>query len=167
MFLTFEVDLDMLPLDPRAKIQVCMSVRLAARARHTDRQTEISFYCAPLFLIINDNQSVWAFAVIFFRFTFLHVLYLERMNTVRNLKNNVERPGRGNSGFVLICMIYRNHSQIALMSQLGTWCHRLTHLTSPTVTHRWIQCMFYHTSASKCHTPRYSASLSMRVVLAH
>ena len=42
MTLTFELDLDILPLDLHAKIQVCMSVCLVRRVvthTHTDRQT--------------------------------------------------------------------------------------------------------------------------------
>ncbi len=42
MTLTFELDLDVLPLDLHTKIQVCMSVRLAVRVvthTHTDTQT--------------------------------------------------------------------------------------------------------------------------------
>ncbi len=37
--LTFKLDLDILPLDFNTKIQVCMSVRLAVRARQSDRKT--------------------------------------------------------------------------------------------------------------------------------
>ncbi len=39
MTLNFELDLDILPFDLHAKIQVCTSVRSAVRARQTDRQT--------------------------------------------------------------------------------------------------------------------------------
>ncbi len=42
MTLTYELDLDILPLDLHAKIQVCMSVRSAVRVvthGHTDTQT--------------------------------------------------------------------------------------------------------------------------------
>ena len=37
--LTYELELDILPLDRHAKIQVHMSVRSANKARRTDRQT--------------------------------------------------------------------------------------------------------------------------------
>ena len=40
MTLTFELDLDIIPLDLQAKIQVCLSVRSAMSARQTDRQTD-------------------------------------------------------------------------------------------------------------------------------
>ncbi len=39
MTLTFELDLDILPLYLHAKIQVCMSVRFAKRVRQTDGHT--------------------------------------------------------------------------------------------------------------------------------
>ena len=39
MTLTFELDLDILPLDLHAKIQVCMSVRLSIRLWERDRHT--------------------------------------------------------------------------------------------------------------------------------
>ncbi len=40
MTLTYELDLDIFPLDIHAKIQVCMSVRSAVRVRRTDGQTD-------------------------------------------------------------------------------------------------------------------------------
>ncbi len=40
MTLTFELGLDILPLDLHAKIQVCMSVRSSVRARHTHTHTQ-------------------------------------------------------------------------------------------------------------------------------
>ncbi len=40
MTLTYKPDLDILPLDIHAKIQVLMSVRSAARVRRTHRQTD-------------------------------------------------------------------------------------------------------------------------------
>ena len=40
MTLTFDLGLDILPSDLHAKIQVCMSVRLAERARHMDGRTD-------------------------------------------------------------------------------------------------------------------------------
>ncbi len=40
MTLPNELDLDILPLDLRAKIQVCMSVRSRVRARHTGGRTD-------------------------------------------------------------------------------------------------------------------------------
>ena len=40
MTLTFELDLDILPVDLHAKIQVRMFVRSLVRARHTDRRTD-------------------------------------------------------------------------------------------------------------------------------
>ncbi len=39
MTLTFELDLDILPLDLHTKIQGCTFDRLALRARHTDTHT--------------------------------------------------------------------------------------------------------------------------------
>ena len=40
MTLTYQLDLDILPLDPHAEIQVRMSVCLAVGARHTDTHTD-------------------------------------------------------------------------------------------------------------------------------
>ncbi len=40
MTLTYELDLDILPLDVHAKIQVCMFVRSAVRVRQTDTHTD-------------------------------------------------------------------------------------------------------------------------------
>ena len=48
MTLTFELDLDILPLDLHAKIQVCMFVRSAARARQTDSHTHDAKTITPV-----------------------------------------------------------------------------------------------------------------------
>ncbi len=40
MTLTYELDLDILPLNVHAKIQLCMSVRSAVRVRQTDGHTD-------------------------------------------------------------------------------------------------------------------------------
>ncbi len=57
MTLTFELDLDILPLYLHAKIQVCMSVRLAGRVRrtdgHTHRQTD------DVKTITTDTSETW------------------------------------------------------------------------------------------------------------
>ncbi len=50
MTLTFKLDLDILPLDLHAEIQVCTSVRSAVRARHThtDRQNDDAKTVTPV-----------------------------------------------------------------------------------------------------------------------
>ena len=48
MTLTFELDLDILPLDLHAEIQVCTSVRSAVRARHTHRQNDDAKTITPV-----------------------------------------------------------------------------------------------------------------------
>ena len=53
MTLTFEIDLDILPSDLYAKIQVCTSVRSAVRARQTDIHSDVG--CKDEFL--SDKEA--------------------------------------------------------------------------------------------------------------
>ena len=48
MTLTFELDLDILPLDLHAEIQVCTSVRSAVRARQTHTQNDDAKTITPV-----------------------------------------------------------------------------------------------------------------------
>ncbi len=51
----FDLDLDILPLDLYAKIQVCMSVRSAVRVRHTDRRCQ-NYYTRHVTDVGCNNQ---------------------------------------------------------------------------------------------------------------
>ncbi len=55
MTLIFELDLDILPFDIHAKIQVRMSVRLAVRARQTDSHAHTDVGCNKC-IIVNVEE---------------------------------------------------------------------------------------------------------------
>ncbi len=57
MTLTFELDLDILPLDLRTEIQVCMSVRLAVRVvTHTQTDTQTDTHTDDVKTITPDTS---------------------------------------------------------------------------------------------------------------
>ena len=58
MTLTYILDLDILPLDFHAKIQVCMSVRSARRVRQTDGHTDTLTQTMPKQNIMSETLGV-------------------------------------------------------------------------------------------------------------
>ena len=74
MTLTYELDLDILPLDLHAKIQVCTSVRLGFIARRTDGHTDTQ--TQDVKTITPDTSETWGVKKTAYALKTPHVVFL-------------------------------------------------------------------------------------------
>ncbi len=87
MTLTFELDLDILPLDLHTEIQVCMSIRLAVRVRRTHRHTDRHTHTQTMSKLLHPTRHSVTWGVI--RIPDIHEAKNFITRCVKNLRDNL------------------------------------------------------------------------------